>query len=187
MKNGDNVFVKFGKKITTVLGKATAGAATGFVLDAVFAVGDLATGLTAGNAGNLFGVSPENVDARMRIISSVIQTVFNFSFMAIISLINEITNMIFNFNFLRNIAIWLYNLTGGKQDFSSRITAAEIDSCKSIEEALQIMGITDPNEIAMLKDGDDWKDFSKVENKELYFSHIFFIFVWILWINVIYK
>ena len=111
-------------------------------------------------------MSTENVDARMRIISSIIQAVFNFNFMAIISLINEITNMMFNFNFLRNIAIWLYNLTGGKNNFSSRISSKEIDSCTSIEQALQIMGITDPNEIAMLKDGNDWKDFSKLENKE---------------------
>ena len=167
LKFSDDILKFFGKKIPKVLTKIGAGVATGFTLDAVFAVGDLVSGATAGNAGNLFGVSPENVDGRMRIISSVIQTVFNFNFMAIISLINEITNMMFNFNFLRNIAIWLYNLTGGKQDFSSRITPAEIDSCKSIEEALQIMGITDPNDIAMLKDGDDWKDFSKVENKDL--------------------
>ena len=166
LKFADDIMPKFAKKIAAVFAKIGIGAASAFTIDAVFAVGDLLTGFTAGNAGNLFGVSTENVDARMRIISSVIQAVFNFNFMAIISLINEITNMMFNFNFLRNIAIWLYNLTGGKNDFSSRITSKEIDSCTSIEQALQIMGITDPNEIAMLKDGNDWKDFSKLENKE---------------------
>ena len=166
LKFADDILPSFAKKITALFTKIGVGAASGFTIDAVFAVGDLITGFTAGNAGNLFGVSTENVDARMRIISSVIQAVFNFNFMAIISLINEITNMMFNFNFLRNIAIWLYNLTGGKNDFSSRITSKEIDSCTSIEQALQIMGITDPNEIAMLRDGDDWKDFSKLDNKE---------------------
>ena len=167
LKNSDNILVKFGKKIGALVGKVAAGASTAFILDAVFAVGDLATGFTAGNAGNLFGVSPENVDARMRIISSIMQAVFNFNIIGVISLINEITNMMFNFNFLRNIAIWLYNITGGKQDFSSRITPEQIDSCTSIEQALEIMGITDPNEIMMLRNGSDWKDFSSVKNEEL--------------------
>jgi hypothetical protein len=169
LKFSDDILKFFGKKIPAVLTKIGAGAATGFTLDVVFGVGDLISGATAGNAGNLFGVSTENVDARMRIISSVIQTVFNFNFMAIISLINEITNMMFNFNFLRNIAIWLYNLTGGKHVFTARITPEQIDSCKSIDEALQIMGITDPNEIMMLRteDGTDWKDFSSVKVEDL--------------------
>ena len=166
-KNSDNVLLKFGKKIATTLGKATAGAATGFVLDAVLAVGDLATGLTAGNAGNLFGVSTENVDARMRIISSIFQAFFNFSYISIVSLVNEITNAMFNFNFIRQLAIGLYNLTGGKADFSSRITSEQIDSCSSIEEALQLMGITSDYETDMLKDGDgNWKDFSSCKNEE---------------------
>ena len=167
LKNSDNVIAKFGKKITSTLGSKTVGAATGGILDAAFAVGDLITGITAGNAGNLFGVSPENVDARMRIISSIFQAFFNFSYIAIVSLVNEITNAMYNYNFLRQLAIAVYNFTGGKAEFGMRITAAEIDKCTSIEEALQKMGITDPNEIAMLRDGNDWKDFSSVKNEDL--------------------
>ena len=167
LKFSDNILAKFAKKIAAVFTKIAAGASTAFILDAVFAVGDVLTGATAGNAGNLIGVSPENVDGRMRIISSIIQAVFNFNFMAIISLINEITNMMFNFNFLRSLAIWIYNLTGGKQDFGTRITPEQIDSCTSIEQALQIMGISDPQEIALLKNGNEWKDFSSVKNEEL--------------------
>ena len=165
IKNSDSIVPKFAKKITATLGKATAGAATGFVLDAVFAVGDLATGLTAGNAGNLFGVSPENVDGRMRIISSIFQAFFNFSYISIVSLVNEITNAMFNYNFIRQLAIAVYNFTGGKAEFGMRITAAQIDKCTSIEEALQIMGVTD---YGPLKDGSgNWKDFSAVKNEEL--------------------
>ena len=165
IKNSDSIIPKYAKKITATLGKATAGAATGMVLDAVFAVGDLATGLTAGNAGNLFGVSPENVDARMRIISSIFQTFFNFSYISIVSLVNEITNAMFNYNFIRQLAIAVYNFTGGKAEFGMRITAAQIDKCASIDEALQIMGVTD---YGPLKDGSgNWKDFSAVKNEEL--------------------
>ena len=168
LKSADNIIAKFSKKITAVFTKIGAGASTAFLLDAGLAVLDLATGFTAGNAGNLFGVSPDNVDFTMRTISSVIQAVFNFNFMAIISLINEITNMIFNFNFLRSIAIWAYNFFGGDQNLSSRISAAQIDKCTSIEEALSIMGITNPTEISLLKDKNgNWKNFSEVDNKEL--------------------
>ena len=166
LKNADSILAKFTKKITAVFAKIGLGASTAFIADVVFAVGDLVTGFTAGNAGNLFGVSTENVDARMRIISSLIQTLFNFNFMAIISLINEITNMMFNFNFLRQLAIGIYNLTGGKQEFGMRITSKQIDACKSIDEAVALMGLT-PEEISMLKDGNDWVDFSTVKNKDL--------------------
>ena len=166
LKNADSILARFAKKITAVFAKIGLGASTAFIADAVFAVGDLVTGFTAGNAGNLFGVSTENVDARMRIISSLIQAVFNFNFMSIISLINEITNMMFNFNFLRQLAIGIYNLTGGKQEFGMRITSKQIDTCKSIDEAVALMGLT-PEEIAMLKDGNDWVDFSSVKNEDL--------------------
>ena len=168
LKSADNIIAKFSKKITAVFTKIGAGASTAFLLDAGLAVLDVVTGFTAGNAGNLFGVSPDNVDFTMRTISSVIQAVFNFNFMSIISLINEITNMIFNFNFLRNLAIWAYNFFGGDQNLSSRITAAQIDKCTSIEEALNIMGITNPTEISLLKDKNgNWKNFSEVDNKDL--------------------
>ena len=171
LKHAGDIMTKFSKKISATLTKIGAGTATGYTIDVVFGVGDLVTGFTAGNAGNLFGVSTENVDARMRTISSIMQTVFNFNFMAIISLINEITNMMFNFNFLRNIAIWLYNLTGGKQNLSSRITAEQIDGCTSIEQALELMGITSEWELDFLRywEGKNyiWKDFRTVDNKEL--------------------
>lgn len=171
LKQADNIMAKFSKKISATLTKIGAGTATGYTIDVLFGVGDLVTGFTAGNAGNLFGVSTENVDARMRTISSIMQTVFNFNFMAIISLINEITNMMFNYNFLRNIAIWLYNLTGGKQNLGSRITAEQIDGCTSIEQALELMGITSEWELDFLRywEGKNyiWKDFRTVDNKEL--------------------
>ena len=167
LKNSDGILAKFGAKIAAVLGIKTAGAATGFILDAVFAVGDLITGATAGNAGNLFGVSPENVDAKMRIISSVLQTLTNFSYVALVSLVNEICSAMFNINFIRWIAIAIYNAIPGGNKLGSRIKAKEIDQCTSIDQALMIMGITDANDIAYLKDDTGWKDFSSVKNEEL--------------------
>ena len=167
LRNSDGLIARFGGKIASVLGLKTVGVSTGFILDAVFAVGDLISGATAGNAGNLFGVAPKDVDAKMRIISSVLQTVTNFSYIAVISLINEICSAMWNFNFLRNIAIWIYNAIPGGNNLGSRISAKEIDSCTSIDQALMIMGITDANDIGYLKDASGWKDFSSVKNEEL--------------------
>jgi len=168
LKNADMLVPKFAKKIGAVIGKVTAGASTAFITDLVFAAGDLISGFTAGNAGNLFGVSPENVDFKMRTISSVLQTVTNFNVLALISLVNEICSAVWNFNFLRNIAIWIYNAIPGGNNLGSRITAKEIDACTSIDQALMIMGVTDAEDIAYLKDGNGWKDFSKVPNEELH-------------------
>ena len=168
LKNADMLVPKFAKKIGAVIGKATAGASTAFITDLVFAAGDLISGFTAGNAGNLFGVSPENVDFKMRTISSVLQTVTNFNILALISLVNEICSAVWNFNFLRNIAIWIYNAIPGGNNLGSRITAKEIDACTSIDQALMIMGVTDAEDIAYLKDANGWKDFSKVPNEDLH-------------------
>lgn len=168
LKNSDGILARFAKKITATFTKIGAGASTGFLLDVGLAAIDAITGATAGNAGNLFGVSPDNVDGTMRVISAVIQAVFNFNFMSIISLINEITNMMFNFNFLRSLAIWAYNLFGGDQNLDSRITAKQIDQCTSIDQALSIMGITNPVDLQKLKDKKgNWKNFAEVDNKEL--------------------
>jgi hypothetical protein len=167
VRHSDDMLKKFSKKITTFITRVGAGASTAFTLDIIFGACDLVSGATAGNAGNLFGVSPENVDLKMRIISSVLQVVTNFNALGVIGLINEITSAMFNFNFLRSLAIGLYNLISGV-DLTNRITAKQIDSCKSIEDALAIMGINDPSEIAKLKNSDGtWKNFADVENEEL--------------------
>ena len=167
VRNSDGIIKKFTKKITTFITRVGAGASTAFTLDIIFGACDLVSGATAGNAGNLFGVSPENVDLKMRIISSVLQVVTNFNALGVIGLINEITSAMFNFNFLRSLATGIYNLISDV-DLTNRITAKQIDSCKSIEDALAIMGINDPSEIAKLKNSDGtWKNFADVENEEL--------------------
>ena len=74
----------------------------------------------------------------------------------------------FNFNFLRILAIWAYNFFGGDQNLDSRITAKQIDQCTSIDQALGIMGITNPVDLQKLKDKKgNWKNFAEVDNKEL--------------------
>ena len=167
VRHSDGIIKKFTKKITTFIARVGAGASTAFTLDIIFGACDLVSGATAGNAGNLFGVSPENVDLKMRIISSVLQVVTNFNALGVIGLINEITSAMFNFNFLRSLATGIYNLISDV-DLTNRITAKQIDSCKSIEDALAIMGINDPSEIAKLKNSDGtWKNFADVENEEL--------------------
>ena len=167
IRQSDGIIKKFAKKIATWMGKVVAGTSTGFVLDAVFGACDLVSGATAGNAGNLFGVSPQNVDLKMRIISSVLQVVTNFNVLGVIGLINEITSAMFNINFIRKLAIGIYNLISDDDaDLRMRISAKEIDNCKSIDEALAIMGIKDPNDIARLKDGNEWKNFTECENEE---------------------
>jgi flagellum-specific peptidoglycan hydrolase FlgJ/phage-related protein len=168
VKNADTIVSKFSKKITAfITGLGVKSNPVGLAVDLVFAAGDFISGATAGNAGNLFGVSPENVDIKMRGISSVLQTLTNYNALAIISLVNEITSSMWNFNFLRNVAIWIYNAIPGGKDLVSRITSKQIDGCKSIEEALQIMQITDPNDIAQLQENGAWKDFSNASNESL--------------------
>ena len=163
LKNCDGVFKKFGKKVSSfVTTTALKSNPVGVALDAVLAVGDFISGLTAGNAGNLFGVAKQNVDGKMRGITAVLQTACNFSWMGVIWIINEITNSMFGVNFIRTLAIWIYNaIPGDKMD----VNDTDITNCDSIESALNTLGVPE-DQIGLFKDGDKWKDFSKAKNEE---------------------
>ena len=163
LKNCDGVVKKFSKKIGSFLtSSALKSNPVGLALDAVLAVGDFISGLTAGNAGNLFGVSKQNVDGKMRGITAVLQTACNFSWMGVIWIINEITNSMFGVNFIRSLAVWIYNaIPGDKIDTND----SDISNCDSIESALGVLGVT-ADKIYLFKKGDEWKDFSKAKNEE---------------------
>ena len=163
LKNCDDIVKKFSKKISSFLtSSALKSNPVGLALDAVLAVGDFISGLTAGNAGNLFGVSKQNVDGKMRGITAVLQTACNFSWMGVIWIINEITNSMFGINFIRSLAVWIYNaIPGDKIDTND----SDISNCDSIESALGVLGVT-ADKMYLFKKGDEWKDFSKAKNEE---------------------
>ena len=163
LKSADDVIKKFSKKIAAFTSSsALKSNPVGLALDVVLAAGDFISGLTAGNAGNLFGVAKQNVDAKMRGITAVLQTVCNFSWFGVIWIINEITNSMFGINFIRSLAVWIYNaIPGDKIDTND----SDISNCDSIESALNVLGVPE-NQIGLFKDGDKWKDFSKAKNEE---------------------
>ena len=163
LKNCNGIAKKFSKKIGAFLtSSALKSNPVGLALDAVLAVGDFISGLTAGNAGNLFGVSKQNVDAKMRGITALLQTACNFSWMGVIWIINEITNSMFGINFIRSLAVWIYNaIPGDKIDTND----SDISNCDSIESALGVLGVT-ADKMYLFKKGDGWKDFSKAKNEE---------------------
>lgn len=165
LKNADNIVAKFGKKVSGFLTSSTLKSnPVGVALDAVLAVGDFISGLTAGNAGNLFGVAKQNVDGKMRGICAVLQTVCNFSWMGVIWIINEICNSMFGVNFIRTLAIWIYNaIPGDKIDTND----TDISNCDSIESALATLQVPDSH-IHFFKDNDKWKDFSKAKIEEFH-------------------
>ena len=165
LKSADNIVAKFSKKISGFLTSSTLKSnPVGLALDAVLAVGDFISGLTAGNAGNLFGVAKQNVDGKMRGICAVLQTVCNFSWMGVIWIINEICNSMFGINFIRTLAIWIYNaIPGDKIDTND----TDISNCDSIESALATLQVPDSH-IHFFKDNDEWKDFSKAKVEEFH-------------------
>lgn len=165
LKNCDGLVKKFGKKISGFLtSSALKSNPVGVALDAVLAVGDFISGLTAGNAGNLFGVAKQNVDGKMRGITAVLQTVCNFSWMGVIWIINEITNSMFGINFIRTLAIWIYNAIPGD---TIDTNDTDISNCDSIESALATLEVPESH-IHFFQDNGEWKDFSKAKNSEFF-------------------
>lgn len=165
LKKADDIFKKFGKKIASFTSTtALKSNPVGVALDCVLLAGDFLSGLTAGNAGNLFGVAKQNVDAKMRGITAVLQAACNFSWMGVIWIINEITNSMFNINFIRSLAVWIYNaIPGSKIDTND----SDISNCDSIESALNVLGVPkDQYYLFKNKKGDGWKDFRKADVEE---------------------
>ena len=117
LKSGaSKIIKKYAPKISEFFVSTGAGTATAFILDAGFAIWDATTGFTKSEAANLFGVKPEDVDFRMRTISSALKTVTKFSWIGVIYLANEILADVFDLNLLRSLAGLIYSLVADRDD-----------------------------------------------------------------------
>ena len=165
LKDADDVYKRFSKKIAAFfvdVGLDLTGVGT--VAEICATAYDFLTGFTAGNTGNLFGVSPDNVDMEMRGICSLLQTLCKFSFMAVLWIINEMTNSMYGWNFIRDIATAIYKAlpkVGKTINLNSTLKGSEVDQMGSIDEVLQKAGVTDTSKYKD-KNG-NWVDFSKVK------------------------
>ena len=168
LKDADDVYKRFSKKIAAFfvdVGLDFTGVGT--VAEIGATAYDFLTGFTAGNTGNLFGVSPDNVDMEMRGICSLLQTLCKFSFMAVLWIINEMTNSMYGWNFIRDIATAIYKAlpkVGKTINLNSTLKGSEVDQMGSIDEVLQKAGVTDTSKYKD-KNG-NWVDFSKLELDE---------------------
>ena len=125
----DDIILKYCPKIASFLGVTAAGTATAFILDAGFAIWDLATGQTKSETANLFGVKPEQVNAKMRIISAALKALGKFSWIEVVYLASEITADLLGINFMRWIAGLIYKAV------SSDAEDAQLDANQDAMEA----------------------------------------------------
>lgn len=180
MTNADDVFKRYGSKIKLYIvdGAADFIPVAGQVAEVGMTVWDVATGLTKGNAANLFQVPQDSVDGEMRTICSIMQGLCKFSWFSIIWLLNEICGSMFNFPFLTTVARGLYQAIGGgvgrKIDFSNDLKGVDTNSMSFNDAFVKAGGninqIMDKNgkikDISKLKT-DDLDGISAVEKQEL--------------------
>ena len=149
--SSDVIWRKFGDKIQLYVidGAADFIPIIGQVTEAAMVAWDVGTGLTAGNAGNLFQVQTNEVDLNMRLITSVMQGACKFSWFSIIWLVNEINSSLYDQSFLTEIARQIYRSTpkfvGKKIDMNSKLTREKVDNASSVEELIIAAG-GDPKE-----------------------------------------
>ena len=168
-KDADTIVKRFGTKITLFFADGAADfiPVVGQVAEAAMTVWDAATGLTAGNAGNLFRVPKDDVDFTMRAITSVMQAACKFSWFSVIWMINEICSSMYDFSFLTEIAQTIYTMipldSAKKLDMSNDIKG-DINK-QSIDEVIAAaMGPdADPKVVKELAG----KDISKMSAKDL--------------------
>ena len=112
----DDIILKYTPKIASFLGITSAGTATAFILDAGFAIWDVATGQTKSETANLFGVKPEQVNGRMRIISAALKALGKFSWIEVVYLANEIAADLLDVNLIRWLAGLIYKLVASDEE-----------------------------------------------------------------------
>ena len=144
LKNSDDIYRKFGTKISTFIADTALDVTpVGAVLEVCATAYDFISGFTKGNTGNLFGVPENQVDMEMRTITSFMQTLCGFSFMAIIWIINEITSSMMGLDFMQTIARTIYQALplnfGRKIDLSNDLSGKTIDGM-SLEDAIEKAG-----------------------------------------------
>lgn len=128
----------FGKKISEFLikitGKSSAAAATLFIAEIGFTLYGAIDG--AVNAGALFEVNPDDVDAKMRAISAVFKGLMNTTAGSVVDFVNSLVYEITGMNFVKVIATWTYKLLSNEED-SKAIEAAQADFTKGYEDYVQ--------------------------------------------------
>jgi len=118
----DDIIKKYAPKIASFLGITSAGTATAFVLDAGFLIWDVATGQSKSETANLFGVKPEQVNARMRTISAALKAISKFSWIEVIYLANEVAADLLDVNLMRWLAGLIYKLIASDEE-SAQLSA----------------------------------------------------------------
>lgn len=121
----------FLKKIT---GKATVAGATAFIAEIAFITYGAIDG--AVNAGALFEVNPDAVDAKMRAIAAVFKGLLNTTAGSVIDFVNALASDILGMNFVKVIATWTYKLLSNEED-TAAIEAAQADFTKGYEDYVQ--------------------------------------------------
>ena len=149
------VIKKFGTKICAEIGEDAAKSipVVGWIAQGVMTIYDVTTGWTKGNTANLFQVPENMVDSKMKLVSSVLQGITNFSWLGLIWLANDISKVMWDVSFLREIAIKIYDCIGGDaNNFSSKM-----------ENASTTMGYKQAVEAA----GADWSKFKGRDPREI--------------------
>lgn len=128
----------FGTKISEFLmkltGKSSAAAATLFLAEIGFTLYGAIDG--AVNAGALFEVNPDDVDAKMRAISAVFKGLMNTTAGSVVDFVNSLVYEITGMNFVKVIATWTYKLLSNDED-AKAIEAAQADFTKGYEDYVQ--------------------------------------------------
>lgn len=129
---------KIGTAITKAVAKGTGSVVSLGIVDAGFAAWDLTTG--AFEAANLFMVASDQVDAKMRLISSVVKALFGFSFIGpLIDLAAEIFEEVTGITLKTNIASIIYKLIAS-QEKADLLNAKQADFKADWEEFTKTPG-----------------------------------------------
>ena len=112
----DSTVKKFCKKAGIVTAEATAGAATGFIIDGVFAAWDFMTGATEAETADLFKVDGDEINIRMRLIAGAMKALFGFSYIALIDLGIEVFAVVSGKDPKKYIAGLLYGFMAEEEE-----------------------------------------------------------------------
>ena len=107
---------KFCKKAGLITAEATAGAASAFIIDGVFAAWDFATGATEAETADMFKVDGDDINIRMRLIAGAMKALFGFSYIALIDLGIEIIAVLLGVDPKKRIASWLYGFMAEEEE-----------------------------------------------------------------------
>lgn len=118
-----DVLSKYGGKLLAGIAKATgkvaAGASTLFLSEAVWGIWNAGTG--AFEAARLFKINNDEVDWKMRVISSVMKTILGFGFNFIFQIINDILAEVTDFDLIRLMANTMYKFMSSEDKYNKLV------------------------------------------------------------------